>query len=127
VNHANKSHLSDEPVEVDKSQESQLTSDDSLNRTPYSVKEEIKYSYLNITNIIGYLIGDSPNYGSHIITENLINLVGENAYCTGDDLSVSFECLKEKLLQDVRDLTRQKALKLSDTVRLIRIPVAETR
>jgi hypothetical protein len=123
VNHTNKSQLSGEPAEVNESHESQLTSD-ALNRTPYSVKEEIKYSYLNTTS--RNLIGDSPNYISYI-TDNLINLAGENNQCKGDDLSVSFECLKEKLLQDITNLMSQKALSLSDTVRLIRIPVPERR
>lgn len=123
VNHINKIHLINEPREVNRSHESKLTS----NGYPYSLKDEIKYSYLNITNIIGYLTGDLSNYASHLTIDDLLNLVGENAHCTGGDLSGSFECLQEKLLEFVRDLTNQKSLKVSDTVRLNRVPVTETR
>jgi hypothetical protein len=126
LDHTNRSRLSDGVLEANKSQESQLTSHNPLKET-HSANGELEYNYLNMIDIIGYLIGYPSNYVSDIITKNLTRVIGNNAYCRHGDLSVSFECLKEKLLQDIKYLMIQKALKFSETVRLIRVPMSETR
>jgi hypothetical protein len=118
--------LSNELAEAKRIQQSLLTSNGSLNKTPSSKKNEIKY-ILNIQNLTAYLTGESPNDYSEFINDNLINFVNENSYCRGYDLSVNFECLKQKLMQHIRYLSSQKALKLSDTVNLVSYPVAVTR
>jgi hypothetical protein len=118
--------LSNELAGTKRMQQSRLTSNGSLNKIPFSKENEIKY-VLNIQNLTAYLTGESPNDYSEFINDNLINFVNENAYCRGYDLSVNFECLKQKLMQHIRYLSSQKPLKLSDTVNQVSYPVAETR
>jgi hypothetical protein len=128
VKHTDESHLrSKEIAETVRSQESQLISDGSFNRTPSSIQDETKENFSNIVNIIEYFTGDSSNYNSQVISKNLINFACESIQCRSDYLFVGFEYLKKGLLQYIKHLTNQRALKLSDTVHLIRDPVADTR
>jgi hypothetical protein len=118
--------LSNELAEAKRIQQSPLTSNGSLNKTLSSKEDEIKY-VLNIENLTAYFTAESSNDYSEFIDDNLINFVDENSYCRGYDLSVNFECLKQKLMQRIRYLTSQKAPRISDTVHQLSYPVAETR
>jgi hypothetical protein len=124
--HTKESDVRNELIEAERIQQSLLTSNGSLNKTLSSMPDEIKY-VLNIENLTAYLTGESPSDHLEFINDNLINFVNENAYCRSYGLSVNFECLKQKLMEYIRYLTRQKTLKLSDTVNLVSYPVAETR
>jgi hypothetical protein len=118
--------LSNELAEAKRIQQSLLTSNGSLNKILPSKEDEMKY-VLNIENLTAHLTGESSDDYSEFIDDNLINFVNENAYCRGYDLSVHFECLKQKLMQHIRYLTNQRALKASDIINQLSHSVAETR
>jgi hypothetical protein len=115
-----------EQAEMARIQQSLLTSNASLNSTLASKEDEIEY-VLNIQNLTAYLIGESSDDYSEFIDDNLVNFVNENAYCRGYDLSVSFECLKQKLMRHIRHLTREMALISPGIVNRASRPVAQTR
>jgi hypothetical protein len=104
-----------------------LSSEEVLYETLSSVQDEIQGNFFNIENFIGKISGDPSDYYLEFINKNFINLIDGRVHCRDDDLSASFECLKQTLLQLIKYLTEQRVLKLFDTVHLVRNPEAETR
>jgi hypothetical protein len=123
----NKSHLIDRTDDKDVRQKPLFNSEEVLYGTNSSVHDEIEDNFLNIEKLIGNFTEDPSKYYLEFINKNFINLIDGSVYCRDDDLSASFECLKQTLLQLITYLTEQRILKLSDTVHLVRNPEAETR
>jgi hypothetical protein len=125
--YTNESNFIDKPDDIDIRQISLLNSEEVLYKTLSSAQDEIKDNFLNTENLIGQLPEDPSNYYLEFINNNFINLIDGSVHCRDDDLSASFECLKQTLLQLIRYLAKQRVLKIFDTVQLHRNPEAETR
>ena len=125
--YTNKSNPIDIPDGVNVTQKSLLSSEEVLYETLSSVQDEIQENFLNIENLIGKFSEDPSDSYSEFINKNFINLIEGRVHCRDDDLSASFECLKQRLLELIRYLTKQRVLKLFDTVHLVRNPEAKTR
>ena len=125
--YAYESHPFDKPDDVNVTQNSLLTSEEVLYETLSSVQDEIQDNFLNTENLIGKISEDPSDYYLEFINKNFINLIDGRVHCRDDDLSASFECLKQTLLHLIRYLTKQRVLKLFDTVHLVRNPQAQTR
>ena len=125
--YAYESHPFDKPNDVHVKQKSLLSSEEVLYETLSSVQDEIQENFLNTENWIGKISEDPSDYYLEFINKNFINLIDGRVHCRDDDLSASFECLKQTLLHLIRYLTKQRVLKLFDTVHLVRNPEAQTR
>jgi hypothetical protein len=123
----NESHLIDKPDDTHIRQKSLLNLEEVLYKALSSVQDEIKDKFLNIESQMGQLSDDPSKYYLEFINKNFINLIDGSVHCRDDDLSASFECLKQTLLQLIRYMTKQRVLKLFDSVHLVRNPQAETR
>ena len=121
------SHPMDKPDYENFTQKSLLNSEEVLYETLSSVQDEITDNFLNIENLIGKISKDPSDYYLEFINKNFINLIDGRIHCRDDDLSASFECLKQTLLQLIRYMTKRRVLKLFDTVHLVRNPEAQTR
>jgi hypothetical protein len=120
-------HSIDTPDDVNVTQNSLLSSEEVLYETLTSVQDEIQDNLFNVENLIGKVSEDPSDYYLEFINKNFINLIDGTVDCRDDDLSASFECLRQKLLQLIKHLTEQRVLKLFDTVQLVRNPEAKTR
>jgi len=125
--YTNESHPIDKPDDANDTQKSVFSSEEVLYETLSSMQDEIQDNFLNIENLIGNVSEDPSDYYLEFINKNFINLIDGRVHCRDDDLSASFVCLKQTLLQLIRHLTKQRVLKLFDTVRLVRNPEAQTR
>jgi len=125
--YAYESHPIDKPDDVNVTQQSLLSSQEVLHKTLSSVQDEIQDNFLNTEKLIGKISEDPSDYYLEFINTNFINLVDGRVYCRDGDLSASFECLKQTLLHLISYLTKQRVLKLFDTVHLVRNPEAQTR
>jgi hypothetical protein len=125
--YTNESHPMDKPDDANVTQNSGLSSDEALYETLSSVQDEIQDNFLNRENLIGKISEDPSDYYLEFINKNFINLIDGRVHCRDDDLSTSFECLKQTLRHLIRYLTKQRVLKLFDTVHLVRNPEAQTR
>jgi hypothetical protein len=125
--YAHESHPIDKPYDVNVTQKSLLNSEKVLYENLSSVQDEIQDNFLNIENLKGKISEDPSDYYLEFINKNFINLIDGRVHCRDDDLSASFECLKQTLLQLIRYLTKQRVLKLFDAVHLVRNPEAQTR
>jgi hypothetical protein len=125
--YTNESHPIDKPDDANVTQKSVLSSEEVLYETLSSMQDEIQDNFLNIENLIGNVSEDPSDYYLEFINKNFINLIDGRVHCRDDDLSASFVCLKQTLLQLIRHLTKQRVLKLFDTVHLVRNPEAQTR
>ena len=125
--YAHESHPIDKPYDVNVTQKWLLSSEKVLYETLSSVQDEIQDNFLNIENLKGKISEDPSDYYLEFINKNFINLIDGRVHCRDDDLSASFECLKQTLLQLIRYLTKQRVLKLFDAVHLVRNPEAQTR
>lgn len=125
--YTNESHPMDKPDDANVTQKSLLSSDEVLYETLSSVQDEIQDNFLNIENLTGKISENPSDYYLEFINKNFINLIDGRVHCRDDDLSASFECLKQTLRHLIRYLTKQRVLKLFDTVHLLRNPEAQTR
>jgi hypothetical protein len=125
--YTNESHPISKPDGVNVTQNSLLSSEEVLYETLSSVQDEIQDDFLNKENLIGKISEDPSDYYLEFINKNFINLIDGRVHCRDDDLSASFECLKQTLLQLIRYLTKQRVLRLFDTVHLVSNPEAQTR
>jgi hypothetical protein len=125
--HAHESNPIDTTDDANVTQKSLLSSEEVLYETLSSVQDEIQDNFFNVENLIGKISEDPSDYYLEFINKNFINLIDGTVHCRDDDLSASFECLKQTLLQLIKYLTEQRVLKLFDTVQLVRNPEAKTR
>jgi hypothetical protein len=125
--YANESHSIDKPDDANVTQKSVLSSEEVLYETLSSMQDEIQDNFLNIENLMGNVSESPSDYYLEFINKNFINLIDGRIHCRDDDLSASFVCLKQTLLQLIRYLTKQRVLKLFDTIHLVRNPEAQTR
>ena len=125
--YTNASHPIDIPEDANFTQKSLLSSEEFLYESLSSVQVEIQDNFLNIENLIEKISEDPSDNYLEFINKNFINLIDGRVHCRDDDLSTSSECLKQRLLQLIKYLTKQRVLKLFDTVHLVRNPEAQTR
>jgi hypothetical protein len=125
--YTNESHPIDKPDVANVTQKSVLSSEEVLYETLSSMQDEIQDNFLNIENLISKVSENPSDFYLEFINKNFINLIDGRVHCRDDDLSASFVCLKQTLLQLIRYLTKQRVLKLFDTVHLVRNPEAQTR
>jgi len=125
--YTNESHPIDEPDDGNVTQKSVSSSEEVLYETLSSVQNEIQDNFLNMENLIGKISEDPSEYYLEFTNKNFIKLIDGTVDCRDDDLSASFECLKQTLLHLIRYLTKQRVLKLFDTVHLVSNPEAQTR